>query len=416
MFAKQKMIALEGKRVGRYEFEEVIGKGTFGEVYKAFDQELKRHVAIKVRCGDIASAKYNKEAIIREARVHALAEHTNIVPIYDVLEYKKSVLIVMRLINGGDLDQVLSNRKQPFTVAQTLKIMQKILWAMDYAHSRGIVHLDLKPGNIRISLTGEVLVMDFGIATFLEEQSFLDGKPNGTPGYMSPEQIQCQYMDARADIYSLGIIMYKMLTAQHPFPDVKSISEMLNSHMELKPSRPSDIVPSIPEKVDKVVLKALEKQSRHRFHSCREFALALEKAIGGDIKVGEMDKELRWDHRAAVTLKVRIQSKPEEGFLFAETSNLSVSGANLRVSADIQLGSRLFLEFYIPSENDYLKVTTHATVLWKDVGPGQDDIHIGVSFNELQDVERYRISIFVRNSILSGDIDELATEKTMTFS
>ncbi len=418
MFAKNKPATLEGTTIGRYELNEIIGSGTFGEVYKAFDHELRRHVAIKVRSMDLVNSKFNKESVIREARIHALAEHSNIVPVYDIIDYKKSVLIVMRLVNGGDLDQILSNQRQPFKVNQALKIMQKILWAMEYAHNLGIVHLDLKPGNIRISLNGEVLVMDFGIATFLEEQSFLDGKPNGTPSYMSPEHINCEHMDARADIYSLGIILYKMLTGRHPFTNATNVTEMLKSHLETPVSKPSEFVDTIPDKVDLVLLKALDKNPRKRFHSCREFVQALERAVGIDAGTEDMDKELRWDHRAAVTLKVRIQCQSDTGFIFAETVNLSVSGANLRVTSDIEVGSRIFLEFYIPSdsEDDYLKVTTNATVLWKDINHGQDDISIGVSFNDLQDMERYRISVYVRNRIMEGDIDELPTERTMTYS
>lgn len=418
MFAKTKSVSLEGTRIGRYELKEVIGSGTFGEVHKAYDHELQRHVAIKVRSTDLVNKKLNKESIIREARIHARAEHSNIVPVYDILDYKKSVLIVMRLVSGGDMDQILANQKQPFKLAQALKIMQKILRAMEYAHNLGIVHLDLKPGNIRISLNGEVLIMDFGIATFLEEQAFLDGKPNGTPGYMSPEHINCGYMDARADIYSLGIILYKMLTGRHPFFKASTVSEMLKSHQEKPINKPSTFVDGISEKIDKVVLKALEKDSRKRFHSCREFAMALEKAIGMDCKIEDMDKDLRWDHRAAVTLKVRIQCLPDAGFIFAETVNLSVSGANLRVTSDIELGSRIFLEFYIPSDtdDDYLKVTTNATVLWKDINRDGEDICIGVSFNDLEDMERYRISVYVRNRIIEGNVDEQSTERTMTYS
>lgn len=418
MFTKTKPMTLEGARLGRYELKEVIGSGTFGDVHKAFDHELQRHVAIKVRSIDLINQKKNKESIIREARIHALAEHSNIVPVYDILDHKKSVLIVMRLVSGGDLDQILANQKQPFKVNQALKIMQKILWAMEYAHNLGIVHLDLKPGNIRISLNGEVLVMDFGIATFLEEQAFLEGKPNGTPAYMSPEHINCKHMDARADIYSLGIILYKMLTGRHPFSKVSTVSEMLKCHQETPVNKPSTVINTIPDSIDKVVLKALEKNPRKRFHSCREFAMALEKAVGMDTGIEDMDKELRWDHRAAVTLKVRIRCRPDQDFIFAETVNLSVSGANLRVTADIELGSKIFLEFYIPSdsEDDYLKVTTNATVLWKDLNQEQDDISIGVSFNDLQDMERYRISIYVRNRIIAGEIDELPTDRTMTFN
>lgn len=404
-----------GKKIDRYEFQELIGTGSFGEVYKAFDKKLFRNVAIKATTPDFSKKSGGKEHILHEARIHARAEHANIIPIYDVLDYGQSVLIVMRLVLGEDLDHMLSREKQPLTIDESLKIMHQVLWGIDYAHSRGIVHLDLKPGNIRNSLAGEALIMDFGIAAMLEDQSLKENYVHGTPSYMSPEQIQCTYMDARSDIYSLGVILYKMITGHYPFRKVTTLSELLKSHIEETPVEPSYYVPTLPEKFEKAILKALEKKPRNRYHSCREFSFALEHSLKGRVEHNLDDKDLRWDPRVAVYLKVRINSKEIEHYISAETINLSTSGATLRIASDIPVGSNIELEIYFPKEDEYMKVYAKATVLWKDSNPEHDNIVIGVYLNEVKDIDRYKIGIFVRDLLLNVEQDELPSERTKTF-
>lgn len=205
-----------GKTIDRYEFKELIGTGTFGGVYKAYDQRLLRHVAIKVSFPSLIERGWKTKHIIREARINARAEHTNIVPIYDVIDYEQSVLIVMRLIDGEDLLRVIEGRDIPMAVNEAFKIMNQVLWAMDYVHNRGVVHSDLKPGNIHLTDSGEAIVMDFGLAALLEEQETKSGKLFGTPSCMPPEQIMGTFLDARSDIYSLGMILYRMVTGHHP--------------------------------------------------------------------------------------------------------------------------------------------------------------------------------------------------------
>lgn len=361
-----------GKTVERYEFQELIGTGEFGEVYKAFDKQLLRNVAIKATTPALSEQGGGKEHIIREARIHARAEHANIVPIYDVLDYEQSVLIVMRLVIGEDLDLMLSRVKQPLNIDECLKIMHQVLWGMDYAHSKGIVHLDLKPGNIRLSLSGEALIMDFGIASMLEEQSLRDDIAHGTPSYMAPEQIQCAYMDARSDIYSLGVILYKMITGHHPFEKAATLSDLLKCHVEETPVAPSHYIETLPEKFENAILKALEKKSYDRYHSCREFAFALEHSLKGSMQSGFSNKELRWDPRVAVYLKARIQLSEVNELISAETINLSASGANLRISSDIPVGSKVGLELYLPNNDIYMKVRAKATILWKDTKPDRN--------------------------------------------
>lgn len=417
MTVKSNLDSLEGETVGRYEFHEIIGRGMYGQVYKAYDKQLMRYVAIKVTSpAQILDHAISKKAIIREARIQTRAEHTNIVPIYDVLEYHDSVLIVMRLVVGEDLNQAINRETPPFSIVEATRIMQQILWGMDYAHSKGIVHKDLKPGNIRLSLSGEVLIMDFGIATLLEEHAYIEGKPNGTPSYMSPEQINCSYMDSRSDIYSLGIILYKMITGKHPYKNTRSLHELLNLHLKAIPVNPTEHVPALSTEFEKAMLKALEKEPRKRFSSCREFALALEYALDNKTKGQEEHKDLRWDHRIAVQLNVRIQLNDQTNYISAETINLSISGAKLRASSDIQPGSRLLFEIYLPTEDDYLKITTNATVLWRDHDSSKETVLIGISFADLDHKDRYYISLFVRDRILSGDIEDLPSEKTTTFT
>jgi serine/threonine protein kinase len=414
---KHDIISLEGETIDRYKFHEKIGRGTYGDVYKAYDKKLLRYVAIKVTSAAQCSGQIeNNKAIINEARIQARAEHCSIVPIYDVLEHDESVLIVMRLVVGEDLDHAIKKSSPPFSIFEATKIMQQVLWGMDYAHSQGIVHLDLKPSNIRISQAGEILIMDFGIATLLEKQALLTGTPNGTPAYMSPEQINCSYMDSRSDIYSLGITLYRMITGEHPFKQYRSIPELFNCHLKEYPTNPSEYLPGLSKSFEKVMLKALEKKPHKRFSSCREFALALSFAIGGNTENNKEFEELRWDHRVAVHVNVRIKLNDNENFISAETINISVSGAKLRASSDIGPGRKLLFEFYIPTDDDYLKIATNAIVLWRDYDSSKENVLIGISFIHMDDKYRYYISLFIRDRLLEGDIEDMPSEKTTTFT
>ena len=404
-----------GKIIDRYEFHELIGTGSYGEVYKAFDKQLLRNVAIKATTAALSEQSGGKVHIVREVRIHARAEHANIVPIYDVLDYEQSVLIVMRLVIGEDLDRMLSREREPLNIDESLRIMHQVLWGMDYAHSKGIVHLDLKPGNIRVSHAGEALIMDFGIASMLEDQNLLEKVAHGTPSYMAPEQIQCTYMDARSDIYSLGVILYKMVTGHHPFGDATNLSELLRCHVEATPVAPSHYIPTLPKKFDVAILKALEKKSRDRYHSCREFAFALEYSSKESELHGFGNKEVRWNPRVAIYLKARIHMSESKDFISAETINLSASGANLRVASDIPVGSNIELELYLPEDDEYTKISAKSIVLWKDSKPDLDNIEIGVCMNEVRDIDRHKIGILVRDMLLSVEQDDLPSERTQTF-
>ena len=404
-----------GKTIDRYEFQELIGTGAFGEVYKVFDSRLLRHVAIKVTAPVLNQQLGTKEEIIREARIHARAEHANIVPVYDVFDDEQSVFIVMRLVVGEDLDQMLNRLGHPLDINEALNIMHQILWGMDYAHSKGIVHLDLKPGNIRLTHCGEALIMDFGTASLLEEQCLEEHHMQGTPSYMAPEQITGAYKDARADIYSLGIIFYKMITGHYPFKKVNTLEDLLRNHAKEDPISPSHYIETLPEKFEQAILKALEKKTHNRYHSCREFAFALGHSLKGISQYDNDNKELRWDPRVAVCMNVRIQLYESDEYISAETINLSATGANLRISSNIPVGSKIGLELYLPNNEIFTKVDAKATVLWSDNKPEKEIIEIGVSLDEIENMSRHHIAVFVRNLLLNVEQDELQSESEMTF-
>lgn len=403
-----------GKTVGRYKFTEVIGSGSFGDVYKCFDNKLMRDVAIKAISSMYSHDRKYREALLREAIIQARAEHTNIAPIYDLIDDEHSLLIVMRLMHGETLEDMLNRHKQPLDIHEAYRIIHHVLLGMDYAHGKGIVHLDLKPGNIFLTFPGEILILDFGIATFLEEDRLTEGNINGTPPYMSPEQISCSYVDSRSDIYSLGIIFYKLITGQHPLGRFALVEEWLQSHRLSTPGRPSDIVPTIPAELDRAILKSLEKKPRDRYHSCREFAMAIERAIGEELSFESNYHEARWDPRVSVYLNAVIERERSNETITATVNNISVCGANMHISADIPTGSRIGLILYLPHEDSYTKVQSQATVLWKNIHAETDTIEIGVSFDKLDDVDRYHISLLVRERLLAGGIEAVVVDKTLS--
>ena len=392
-----------GKTIGRYEFREVIGSGSFGDVYRCFDNRLMRDVAIKAISSQFSHDQKYREALLREAIIQARAEHANIAPIYDLIDDEHSLLIVMRLMHGETLEDMLGRYKRPLDIHEAYRIIRPVLWGMEYAHRKGIVHLDLKPGNIFLTYPGEILILDFGIATFLEQNRLTEGKINGTPPYMSPEQISCLYVDSRSDIYSLGIIFYKLITGQHPLGRFPTVDEWLRNHRL-----------SIPAELDRVLLKTLEKRPRDRYHSCRELGLAIEQAIGEELSFDTTHHEARWDPRVTVYLNAIIELDTSNETITATVNNISAGGASMHVSADIPTGSRIWLTLYLPHEDSYIKVCAQATVLWKNTHDEQDVIEIGVSFDKLDDIDRYHISLLVRERLLAGDMEQATVDKTLS--
>ena len=260
-----------------------IGHGGMGVVYVAEDLALGRLVALKVLAPYLVQDPEILERFRFEARNQAQLVHTNITMVYSFLVEDEQAFLVLEFIDGETLESRI-NREGRIVAMEALPIFRKILGALGYAHSKGMIHRDIKPGNIAFTSDGDVKIMDFGIALNIEATGRLTktGHILGTPHYMAPEQILGQELTFRTDIYALGITLFEMLTGRLPF-DSKSDFEVRVAQINHPPPSPrsfgyQDITPELEE----VILKALAKEPEARFSSAREFLQALEAAVGRD--------------------------------------------------------------------------------------------------------------------------------------
>lgn len=267
--------------LGRYEVVGELGRGAMGVVYKGEDPKIHRTVAIKtVRLSDYDEDIVGemKERFFREAESAGLLTHPNIVTIYDAGEEHDLAYIAMEFLEGEDLEQVIKKEKS-LPIRQTLSMVADVADALDYAHSKGVVHRDIKPANIvRLKETGEVKVTDFGIARIASSSKTKTGVVLGTPSYMSPEQVAGKKVDGRSDIFSLGVVLFEMLTGEKPFVAEDITSLMYRISKEPHPSARS-IQPNIPEVVEKIINKALEKDVEKRYQQAGQMAQHLQKVV-----------------------------------------------------------------------------------------------------------------------------------------
>jgi serine/threonine protein kinase len=270
-------------KLGRYDIIRVLGKGAMGLVYEARDPNLNRRVAIKTikveNLSEEAAAEY--EARFKtEAHSAARLQHPNIVSVYDSDRHGDMAFLVMEFIQGEDLKHHLDAGKR-FSLEQSLAMMRELLSALDYAHRQSIVHRDVKPANLLIEADGRVKLTDFGVARIQDsgEVTRTQGSMVGTLKYMSPEQVQGQPIDARADLFAVGIVLYQLLTGKRPFDgdtDFAIIQQIVNH----TPAAPSSINLMLPPAIDAVLARSLAKKRDQRFASAQEFAQALQEASG----------------------------------------------------------------------------------------------------------------------------------------
>ncbi len=261
------------EKIGKYEIREMLGKGAMGVVYKALDPDIGREVAIKTIRFDLSSSTEQEELMgrfIREAQAAGKIHHANIVTIYEVGREKDLTYIVMQYIKGKSLQQMVAE-KQKFSTQEINKIIIPLCDALDYAHRNGVVHRDMKPANILIDEEGKPYVVDFGVARVETSTLTQTGTTVGTPSYMSPEQIMGKKVDNRADIFSLGVILYELATGQRPFSG-ENISTIMYKIVNEEPPHVTDIERSLPNEYEKIVERALAKDPNDRFSSCAQFA------------------------------------------------------------------------------------------------------------------------------------------------
>jgi len=265
---------------GRYQFIEELGKGGMGKVYRVLDKKLNEEVALKLIKPDIALDKRTIERFKNELKLARKIRQKNVGSMYELMEEQGTHFITMEYISGQDLKGLIRQTGQ-LTVGKTISIAKQICEGLAEAHNLGVVHRDLKPSNIMIDRGGNARIMDFGIARAIKEKSITgSGVMIGTPEYMSPEQVEGKEVDQRSDIYSLGIILYEMLTDREPFEGDTPLTVGVKQKSET-PKDPKDFNERIPDDFNQLILKCLEKEKENRYQNADELKSELERLEQG---------------------------------------------------------------------------------------------------------------------------------------
>jgi serine/threonine-protein kinase len=267
-------MANEGSnRVGDYEVLALLGTGGMGRVFKVRNVITNREEAMKVLLPDFASEPELANRFMAEIRTLAALDHPNIAQLRTAFQVENQFVMVMEYVEGATLDKLAAEKRIP--IEQVVEYSMQVLSALSYAHGRGVIHRDIKPGNIMITSHGLAKLMDFGIAkSAVDMQLTRPGTTMGSMYYMSPEQVRGDTVDARSDIYSFGVTLYEMLTGKKPFESDTSFS-VLNAHVNEAPAPPMQMNPELPQALNDIVLCAMAKKPAERFQSAEEFRNAL---------------------------------------------------------------------------------------------------------------------------------------------
>ncbi|MDE3074340.1 MAG: protein kinase [Chloroflexota bacterium] len=270
---------------GRYQLTRLLGQGTIAEVYEATDLQLGRSVAVKLLRAPLAADQAIAGRFLREARLSAGLTHPGIVSVFDVGEDAGQPFMVMELVDGSALRRHV-DEQAPFELGDVITVARQVAEALDYAHTHGVLHRDLKPQNVLMTAGGRVKLTDFGLArgsgaaTLTGQQAIM-----GSARYLAPEQVQGQESDARTDVYALGVMLFEMLTGRLPFQGETPV-EVAAQHLRSNPPPPSRFNPAVPRQADVAVLKALAKDPRQRFASAGSLVDTLALAEPRKVEAG----------------------------------------------------------------------------------------------------------------------------------
>jgi len=338
--------SLEGQTLGKYRVLEPLGRGGMARVYRAYHPQLDRYVAIKVLRSDLTEdedfdASSWRARFRREAQAVAALRHPNVVQVFDSDVQDDIYYMVLELLEGDTLKARLNDyrvRGERMALGEIVRILLDVLDGLAYAHSEGMIHRDIKPANVLLTKRGQAVVADFGIAQIVGgTRHTISGALMGTLNYMAPEQGFKGHSDVRSDIYSLGIVLYEMLTQRTPF-EADTPLAVLMKHLNDPLPLPRQIEPGIPEPFERVVLKALTKQPEDRYQSAEEMAQALRGAAS--------EAEIELPTRISLPLSFSTPEAPSESVaVFSGTARERIADAEFAADdTDATLGKKLAAE------------------------------------------------------------------------
>lgn len=321
--------SLVGKTLGQYELREIVGQGGMSTVYKGHQPMLNRTVAVKILPSHLMSDSGFYERFLREARVMASLEHAHILPVFDYGNEGGAAYIVTRYLDGGTLAEMI--KRGPMPLVNTERLLSEVASALDYAHQKGIIHRDIKPANILFDRDGNVFLSDFGLARMFSSD-MLGGAALGTPAYMSPEQATASALDSRSDIYSLGVVLFEMITGRLPFEAETPMALLLKHINEPLPSLRS-FGKDLPSAIEDVVKKATAKDPGDRYASTGLMAKAFSEAVR------QFNAEMQVNSPPPSATRAQPASAPQRGmevFISYSSQNVNERTELYRALGDVK--------------------------------------------------------------------------------
>jgi serine/threonine protein kinase/tetratricopeptide (TPR) repeat protein len=326
ILAEDRVNQMEGRRLGSYKILSRLGAGGMGEVYLGEDTSLGRRVAIKFLSPQSTGDEHARRRLIREAQAAASLDHPNICAIYETREQEGESFIVMQYVEGETLAERIKSK--PLELRESLDIGVQVADALAEAHSRGIIHRDIKPQNIMITRRGQAKLMDFGLARVIRERSLIDctaepesvlsvpGLVIGTVPYMSPEQVRGEELDARSDVFSLGAVLYEMLSGRNPF-QAESAGATMSSILTKEPAPLARYASDVPDEMQRIVRKALSKDKESRYQGITDLLIDLRELRQ------DLDFEAKLDRSTGLEFRERATNEGNSGAGRAEAGTPS---------------------------------------------------------------------------------------------